>query len=120
MATVKQVVHEIERRTFDKGTPQRADLKPSGDASRWSNAELREFLTEHGVAVPAAIAAKVAAKVAARAPKPPKPEPTAEELVARKLRRQAWELRNAARSEGRKVTYKEALAKLGGTPARSK
>lgn len=93
--------HELARRKLDKASVAYQDRRAG-----WN--------------LPKADLVALAAKATRKAPKAqapaPKPERTVDPHTA--LRQQAWELRMAARKAGTKMTYAEACAKVGTTPAR--
>lgn len=111
---------EMYRRALPKDDPARkhvdgdpeAPLASTTPAFRLSAGELQALA---GTPAPAKATRKAKAKVAKT-----KPVRTPEQVAATKAREQAWAYRQAERAAGRKVTYAEACAKFGTTPAKAK
>lgn len=71
--------------------------------------------------LPGAVLAEIAGKPApaTKAPAAPKAARTPEQQAATAARKAAWDWRKAERAEGRKVSYAEACARFGTTPAKA-
>lgn len=99
--TITQVKHEISRRA---GLVPREDRAASGPAFSMSNKELQ-----------AALAAKPART---RKAKPTQAKAAKVRTPEQELRERAWTMRCEAKAAGKRLTYREACATLGVSPAR--